>query len=199
MNNAKHPWAYPEKDVFRVKALRETAQDERHLVGLVKAEAAGLLSILEAVQDAGGDTRCIATAKTKLEEAVMWAVKGITACALGALLLSSSPSRAGCLKEAPALEWSYQGLNAADGIETAYIIHSGKGHEGNPLLGKHPSDLKLAAVKVASGALHLGVTCAIGESQGYHSKWMMGWQVGTNLLQGAVVGINLKLALGHRK
>lgn len=50
-------------------------------VGDIKAEAENLLRVIEVVDapEFGEADRCIRKAKEKLEEAVMWAVKGATA------------------------------------------------------------------------------------------------------------------------
>lgn len=60
-------------DTFR-KAYRELGTDEKLLLDEVKLKAEWLLQVLEQVPDG----RMKALAKTKLEETVMWAVKGIT-------------------------------------------------------------------------------------------------------------------------
>lgn len=50
--------------------------DEQRAV--TKVKTAGMV-LLEAIDDGGGDQRCAALARTKTEEAVMWATKAITA------------------------------------------------------------------------------------------------------------------------
>lgn len=61
-------------DPFR-KEYRELTNVEKAQVEEVKSNAFNLFLHLQT----GVDPRCMATARTKLEEAVMWAVKGITA------------------------------------------------------------------------------------------------------------------------
>lgn len=65
--------SYPDS-VFRPK-YRELTEDEQHAVDDVKALAA---EILRTVDKASHDSRCACLARTRLEEAVMWAVKSIT-------------------------------------------------------------------------------------------------------------------------
>lgn len=70
-------------NTFR-KAQRQLDPLEKFTIGQVKEVAALLLVQFESAeilrhQMGGGGSREIAIAKTKLEEAVMWAVKGITA------------------------------------------------------------------------------------------------------------------------
>jgi len=60
-------------DTFR-KAYRELTEPEKVLVADIKASAGELYDLIE-MAPAGREQ---SIAKTKLEEAVMWAVKGIT-------------------------------------------------------------------------------------------------------------------------
>lgn len=60
-------------DTFR-KAYRPLNEDEKRLLDEIKLKAEWLLEQLEHVPDG----RMKALAKTKLEETVMWAAKGIT-------------------------------------------------------------------------------------------------------------------------
>lgn len=61
-------------DIFR-KEYTELTDSKKRLVTDLKTEAERLLNMIEDVQD----PRMKALAKTKLEECVMWAVKGVTA------------------------------------------------------------------------------------------------------------------------
>lgn len=59
---------------------RELSTDEKNLVGKVKDQAEALAETIELIaQSQGADRRCTALAMTNLEQAVMWAVKGVTA------------------------------------------------------------------------------------------------------------------------
>jgi len=57
---------------------RDLSPYEKDLVESIKQKAELLYGLFNAVAPASGSTREIALAKTKLEEAVMWAVKGVT-------------------------------------------------------------------------------------------------------------------------
>lgn len=59
---------------FRPK-YRELNDDEKDFLGDVKARAGALGELLDQIPQ----SREVSLAKTKLEECVMWAVKGITA------------------------------------------------------------------------------------------------------------------------
>lgn len=61
-------------DVFRDK-YKTLEIDDQMLISEIKAQASGMLGLFSEVKD----PRSRALAQTKLEEAVMWAVKGITA------------------------------------------------------------------------------------------------------------------------
>ena len=63
-----------EHGVFRPK-YRELSDAEKYAVDDVKTLAAELLRV---VNGAAHDSRCACLARTRLEEAVMWAVKSIT-------------------------------------------------------------------------------------------------------------------------
>jgi hypothetical protein len=60
-------------DTFRV-AYRELSGVEKDLIRAIKSKAIDLDALIEGV----ADPRYRALAKTSLEQAVMWAVKGVT-------------------------------------------------------------------------------------------------------------------------
>lgn len=60
-------------DPFR-KEYRELTQEEQELISSIKSQAFTLYELFNTVKDG----REKSLAKTKLEEAIMWAVKGIT-------------------------------------------------------------------------------------------------------------------------
>lgn len=64
-------------DPFR-RQYRQLTPEEQTRVSIIKDHATGMWTSLERAQAAGADPRCIALAKTKLEEAVFWSTKGIT-------------------------------------------------------------------------------------------------------------------------
>jgi len=72
-------------DVFRTE-YRELTEMEKTAMGLIKRRAGEIDDLFNAFeQDFLGkqgqkpiDSRCLALAKTKLEESVMWFVKGVT-------------------------------------------------------------------------------------------------------------------------
>jgi hypothetical protein len=70
-------------DHFRRKYRKLTASDTKN-IDAIKDAADKLLDILNEIQLAStpgtyADSRSMAVARTKLEECVMWAVKGVTA------------------------------------------------------------------------------------------------------------------------
>lgn len=68
-------------DTFRINGGRLLPEPQQHLVKGVKNIAATLWEAMSLAQYKieTSDPRSLALAKTKLEEAVMWAVKGLTA------------------------------------------------------------------------------------------------------------------------
>ena len=66
-------------DVFRTQ-YRELSESEKGAMADAKGKACGLYATFnnEAIPVENADPRCIALAKTKLEEAIMWYVKAIT-------------------------------------------------------------------------------------------------------------------------
>jgi len=64
-------------DTFR-KEQKELSDNQEIDVKAIKELAENLERGLETIQTHDADPRCVAVAKTKLEECVMWAVKGIT-------------------------------------------------------------------------------------------------------------------------
>lgn len=64
-------------DVFR-KEYKELSEQQKALMNSIKTQAETLYTLMEEA-NTSENGREIACAKTKLEEAVMWAVKGITA------------------------------------------------------------------------------------------------------------------------
>lgn len=55
-------------------AYRVLSDDEKALMGSIKDKGAELLNLVESI----GSSRELSIAKTKIEEAVMWAVKHVT-------------------------------------------------------------------------------------------------------------------------
>lgn len=66
------------KDTFR-KEYMPISDAQKEQVKLIKEKAEELLVIIGEAEDRSEKSRCLALAKTKLEETVMWAVKGWTA------------------------------------------------------------------------------------------------------------------------
>lgn len=58
-------------------SYRELSERDKATIQLVKSHGQAFINALGSVSIIDG--RCAALAKTKIEEAVMWAVKGITA------------------------------------------------------------------------------------------------------------------------
>ena len=66
----------PDEDIFR-KTYQPTNKIQQALITDIKNAATELIDLFVRV-DGEYDTRCGYLARTKLEEAVMWAVKGVT-------------------------------------------------------------------------------------------------------------------------
>jgi len=64
-------------NIFRPE-YRKLSEQEEQLVGDVKSTAQALYNLLPKTEDGRAKNREVSLAITKLEEAVMWAVKGIT-------------------------------------------------------------------------------------------------------------------------
>jgi hypothetical protein len=65
-------------DVFRQTYTPVTDEVKEKMVAL-KVMAQEMWDFMDAQKDAPTDQRMIAVAKTKLEEVIMWAIKGMTA------------------------------------------------------------------------------------------------------------------------
>ena len=72
----------------------------------------------------------------------------------GGLLCSAHPADAANQQDAERWEIAFQAANMADAVVTSQCLHSGRCAEGNPLLGRHPSDAKLFGIKAAIGLVH---------------------------------------------
>jgi len=66
--------AYDPKDITRVKAVRQLTEAEVNNMNAVKSAGREFFELVASMPA----SREISLAKTKIEEAVMWAVKGIT-------------------------------------------------------------------------------------------------------------------------
>jgi hypothetical protein len=67
-------------DTFR-PTYRELNEQEKKLVADIKSKAVELMDLFEsavAKEERSDKSRCVNLARTKLEESIMWAVKGIT-------------------------------------------------------------------------------------------------------------------------
>lgn len=63
-------------DVFR-RNYGVLTDEQKKQGDAIKAKAEELLALIGKPEDRSEKSRCLAVAKTKLEEAVMWAVKGV--------------------------------------------------------------------------------------------------------------------------
>jgi hypothetical protein len=94
-------------------------------------------------------------------------------------------------KTVTALEVLYQGLNVLDTVETISCVHKPTCQEGNPILGKRPSDAKVIIFKLASSGIHyMTYRHQIKRSL----KTALAFEVITNTLQGVVCGLNFRYA-----
>lgn len=65
-------------DKYR-REYRELKPEEQNAIGAIKIQAESMEKNFDVMQgDLGADPRCLAIARTKLEEAIMWATKGVT-------------------------------------------------------------------------------------------------------------------------
>ena len=64
-------------DVFR-KHYGTLTDEQKNQMLVVKEKAEELLNLIGKGEDRSEKSRCLALAKTNLEVAIMWAVKGIT-------------------------------------------------------------------------------------------------------------------------
>lgn len=97
----------------------------------------------------------------------------------------------------PPGEYAYQALNLADMAQTLDIKRHGDIHEGNPILGDHPSDGSVVAFKLATGALHAAITEYM-ISHGASRRVVRIWEVFSVGMGTAVVGHNASLGLHVR-
>lgn len=119
----------------------------------------------------------------------------IIALALIAILSVPAVSFAGdsWSKQDKILEWLSQGTLFLDYAQTMSIAkHPERWHEVNPILGQHPSPLKVTAYFATAMALHIGLTEALPERM---RPWFQG---GTIVLELGCVANNLKLGIGFR-
>lgn len=65
-------------DTFR-KEYTPLSDEQKTKVAAIKVKAQELLEEIGASEDRSEKSRCLALGRTKLEEAIMWAVKGHTA------------------------------------------------------------------------------------------------------------------------
>jgi hypothetical protein len=106
-------------------------------------------------------------------------------------LLVSAPAHADAFRDR---EIAYQALNTIDAAQTCYIVGSGRGVEGNPLitipLGNRPNCAALVGVKAGFGALHWFIADRINRSDSEAAKT---FQIVSLVVQGSVVGLNMRL------
>lgn len=87
------------------------------------------------------------------------------------------------------LEAAFQVLNIVDTLQTISCLQRRVCHEANPILGKRPGTMKLIGYKLASGALHVGITDLLIK----HDQAMVKpWLYATVVVQGGVVGFNMR-------
>jgi hypothetical protein len=94
------------------------------------------------------------------------------------------------LSDLPKVEEAvYCGLAVADSATTISLLHRGY-QEGNPLLGKHPTSGKLAALAVGKCIGHAAATSFL---QDRAPRLVKVWEIASITIQGGVVGWNLHL------
>lgn len=86
-------------------------------------------------------------------------------------------------------EVAYQVLNAADAAQTCHVVGSGRGVEGNPLLGRNPSCGKVIGFKIAGGVLHYVLADHFRDRDPKAAKV---FQIVTLVIQGGIIGANMR-------
>ena len=121
-----------------------------------------------------------------------------TAILAGVLSLSASTE---VRAEDNTLVWTeesaFQALNLVDMGTTLDIKNHPNLREGNPLLGRHPSDGEIVGVKLTEGALHALLTHELLKHRA--PAWLIQGEelIGVGI-EGAAVGNNLSLGLHVR-
>jgi hypothetical protein len=102
-----------------------------------------------------------------------------------ALLLAALPARAldPWTWQDTAWEAGFAAVVAIDIGQTRYALDRGR-YEMNPILGRHPSQVRLVGLAASSIALHAGVSALLPES------WRRPWQAVTVGLELGAVGMN---------
>lgn len=92
-----------------------------------------------------------------------------------------------------ALHWEigYLALSGIDAAETITCLSKHTCHEGNPLLGKHPSAGKLVAIKLGAGLVHF---LAFSRANQQNPRAALRIAQISCALQGGVVLLNARLA-----
>jgi hypothetical protein len=118
----------------------------------------------------------------------------LSACTTGAAC-AQSPWQGAAATTSPtksaALKWElgYLALSAIDTAQTIDCLNRELCVEGNPILGKHPSSLKLIAGKVGLGLLHFTAFSRINDK---NPRGALRVAQISCALQGTVVGLNAR-------
>lgn len=108
-----------------------------------------------------------------------------------ALAISAAPASAATKADAMHWEMGFQVLSALDAAETIYCLRTSPTcEEANPLMGKHPSTLKIIAGKAIMGGLHFALVDHLADKNPRLALRVAQISV---VFQGTVVGLNARI------
>ena len=113
----------------------------------------------------------------------------MTRAALLAAALIATPAHADGFTDR---EIAYQALNAIDAVQTCRALHTGRGVELNPILGRRPSCGAVVGYKAAGGVVHYVLVKALNDQDPHAAKVL---QIFSIVFQGGVVAANLRFVL----
>jgi hypothetical protein len=116
-------------------------------------------------------------------------MKALITSAAAVALLCPTPALAATQADAKKWEIAFQAENLADAVVTSTCLHSGQCAEGNPLIGRHPSDAKLFGIKAAVGLVHF---IAWKRLLAQDAKSAMRFSQISLVGQGTIVALNLR-------
>ena len=113
--------------------------------------------------------------------------------ALAIALLLPSVSHAADIRDLPKEEYVFQALHAADMAQTMYSInHLDNFVEVNPILGRNPSNEKIAVFFVGTGLLHAATTLYLMD---HYPQYVKRWEHISIGVKGAAIVWNYTVIL----